>query len=71
MNRRNRKALEWLITYVSRRTKVRRMSVQKTLCAIADLEWDFEGTEYDLMGLCLEEMLEDLGRQRKKKGGSK
>jgi hypothetical protein len=64
MEERNAKAFKWLVNRITKKTKVEREVVISVLGAVADMQWDWEHSRYDLYGLQLEEILEDLGKER-------
>lgn len=64
MEKRNSEVLSWLRNRLKRKYKIPKDQTQKVLDAISDLRWDWRHSKYDLYGLCLEDVLEDLGHKR-------
>lgn len=64
MEKRNGEVLSWLRNRLKAKYKIPKGQTQQVLDAIADLRWDWRHSKYDLYGLCIEEVLADLGANR-------
>jgi hypothetical protein len=64
MDKRNSEILSWLRNHLYKKYKIPKRQTQAVLDAISDLRWDWKHSKYDLYGLCIEEVLADLGAAR-------
>ena len=55
---------KWLVNKLRTKHKIPEAQTKAVLNAIADMEWDWKNSLYDLYGLCIEEMLIAIGRKR-------
>ena len=64
MEIRNIETLKWLKKRIAKKTGVTPKVAEEMLGCIADLTWDYRKTKYDLYGLDLMNVLEELGEER-------
>jgi hypothetical protein len=64
-------AYTWLVNRIARKTKIKKQVIEQVLGTVADLEWDWSGSRYDIFGLQLETMLCELGHHRNPKAKGK
>lgn len=56
--------INFIIKRVKEKEGVNADTTRKVLGAIADLAWDWEGSEFDIIGLDLTDTLTSLGKRR-------
>ncbi len=64
MEKRTQEAFRWIQNRVHKKTKIKQEVTAKVLETIADLYWDWSHSKYDLYGIQIEDLLEDLGKSR-------
>lgn len=66
-NKDHNNALNFLLNRIRDKTGISKQKAIDVIGCIADLSWDWNNSEYDLMGLDIENLLNEFGKQRKSK----
>lgn len=64
MNKDTKARKKWVVNRLKRKYKIPAKHTEAVLGAIADLTWDWSHSRYDLPGLQIEELLEEIGNTR-------